>query len=125
MSENFFNPSGGGDPASFQNGLWFLGDLSIWLTLIVWIFLLVAVIRIAKRLWRAGQTLWLILFIVAVSAVMSYYVWLSINAHSSYAEGLKLKQELVYLQYAKRIVVLLSLLSAVWIAFDWFKRGRN
>jgi len=121
MDNDFFEPSGGGDP-TYQHIIWFLGHPSVWLTLLLWVLILIAVVKITKRLRRANKNLWVILFLATVGAAILCYAWLSINAFHSYTEGNG--HILQGLRYAKYIVILLSTLSGVWIITDWLKARR-
>ncbi len=123
MGDDFFEASGGGDSAAFQHIMWVLGRPDTWLTLLLWLALLIALIKIAKRLWRKRRKLWLVLFLIIVSAALTYYVWLSKNAYSFYVEGRG--HEIIALRYAKLAVLILSILSMGWIIVDWFKSRQS
>lgn len=118
MDNEFFEPSGGGD-ASIQHISWFLGHPSVWLTIFLWVLILIAAFKISKRLLRANKTLWLILFIATVGAALTCYAGLMIGAFHSYKEGLL--NELRGVRYANFAVILLSIMSGFWIIAGWIK----
>ena len=123
MGEDFFENSGGGDPVAIQHLIWVLGHPETWLTLFLWIALLTAIVKIAKRLWRHQNRLWFGLFFVIVSAALTYYIWLSQNAFDLYVQGRG--HEFIALRYAKRGVLILSILSLIWIIADWLKSKQS
>jgi len=87
------------------------------------VLILIAIVKITKRLRRANKKLWVTLFLATVGAAIIYYAWLSINAFPSYTEGIGHK--LHRLHYAKYIVILLSNLSGAWVITDWIKADAN
>jgi hypothetical protein len=103
--------------------IWVLGHPKTWLTLFLWITLLTAIVKIAKRLWTHGKWFWLMLFFVIVSAALTYYIWLSQNAFDLYVQGRG--HEFIALRYAKRGVLILSILSLIWIIADWLKSKQS
>lgn len=121
MDNEFFDPSSGGDP-THHHIIWFLGHPSVWLTFFFWFLILIAVVKMTKRLKRANKTKWMILFLVTVTAAVIGYIWLSVNAFQYYAEGMG--HELRMLRYAKLTVILLSIISGFWIVTDLIKARR-
>ena len=123
MGEDFFESSGGGDPAFFQHLFWVLGHPETWLTLFLWIALLTAIVKIAKRLWLHRKRFWFGIFIAIVGAALTYYIWLSQNAFDLYVQGRV--DEIITLRYAKLGILLLSVFSLIWIVVDWLKSRRS
>ncbi|RKQ69029.1 hypothetical protein DES40_1808 [Litorimonas taeanensis] len=103
-------------PLFFQHFLWIIGQPETWLTLLIWAVLIFGVAKGIRRLWKTGRKKWSVfLFIIAVT-LLSYYIWLSVNAVSFYAEGRV--SELKALRNGKRIVIGLLGLSLFWLIFD-------
>jgi len=88
MKDDFFKADGGGDPSSFNNGLWFFGHPFVWLVIFLWLIIFIAAVKLATRLWRQKKFIWFFAFVIIASSALAYYVYLSKNAHGLYAEGI-------------------------------------
>ena len=119
MDNDFFSASAGDDNASFQHLLWFFGHPEVWITIFLWIILLIAIIKVIKRLWRPRKIFQIAIFLIITGILLTYYIWLSKNAYTSYVEGRG--NELILLRNMKRLFLVLSTLSFVWIIRDWVK----
>ncbi len=123
MDNDFFNSSGGGDPALFQSVGWYFGHPEVWITIFLWAMILIAIIKITKLLWRPRKILQLAIFLIIAGAILGWYIWLLKNAYGAYAEGLG--NELLLLRNAKRGFLIVSTLSFVWIIRDWVNSRRS
>lgn len=123
MKDDFFKADGGGDPSSFNNGLWFFGHPFVWLVIFLWLIIFIAAVKLATRLWRQKKFIWFFAFVIIASSALAYYVYLSKNAHGLYAEGIN--EGSPSLSRAKILVLILSFLSVFWIILDWVKKRRT
>ena len=119
MSSDFFDSERGGDPALFQNLIWYFGHPSIWFAVFLWICVLVAILKVGKKLSKARKWVWLAMFNAIVGAALIYYAWLLNTAHQFYVEGRG--AELENLNRAKLVFLIMSMSSLVWIIVDWIK----
>lgn len=107
----------------FQNLSWLLSHPGFWFTLLMWVVLMIAVVRISQKLWRKRAIVGFILFLAVVAAAITYYSWLSVNAYSFFIEGSV--HRLTHLNFAKRAVVFFAALSSIWLVIDWVSAPRS
>ena len=122
ISNDLFNSSGNGDPAAFQHLMWLLGHPSTWVTILIWLLILIGFFKLARRLWRARKWVWLAVFMIAAALALCVYIDLSAQAFDMYREG---RSDLVQkLRVAKRVIILLGIGSGIWVISDFLKSRR-
>ena len=122
MNSDFFNLSAGGEPAALQHLIWLLGHPSTWVTILIWLLILIGFFKLARRLWRSRKWVWLGVFTIAAALALYVYIDLSIQAFDMYREG---RGDLVRkLRLAKRVIIIPGLGSGVWIIADILKSRR-
>ncbi len=123
MGNEFLNSSNGAEPAIFQHALWFLGHPEVWISFFLWATILIAIIKMTKRLWHLRKITHLISFLLITIVLLVFYIWLSKNAVPLYTEGRG--NEVLLLSYAKRFLIAVSLLASIWIIRDLIKSKRS
>ncbi|MEP3225188.1 MAG: hypothetical protein ABJO01_04385 [Parasphingorhabdus sp.] len=116
----FFAVETGADPLFLQHLLWFFGHPEIWISLILVAILALAAIRMAQKLWQSGRKIGFAIFAALVLALTASYIGLALHAQALYVSGDL--DGLIWWTYAQYLFFILSLLSALWIFFDWFKQ---
>lgn len=109
----FFDASLGDDLSSMQHLYWLLGHPRSWLMIIVWMFILIAAIMIARLLFKKRRIYSMFLFLVAVTSLAYIYWRLFSEGMVLYASGQG--HEAYQIRIANWIVLFLGFASAVWM----------
>ena len=117
---DFFKSEQGGDPVYLQHLYWLMGQPTVWLTLFVWLLILVAIMKLSIILLRAKQILILFLFLCLITALISGYTWLFQQSVDLYTSGAGHLAQ--YMKTANWAVLALGFASGCWIIFDWVRR---
>lgn len=112
----FFDAAQGGDPNAFEHFYWLMGHPETWLMLLVWAFILFAVIRVALKLFRARRIYVMFFFLAVVFGLAYFYVQLFKGGIDLFAAGEG--RQAYQIRIANWIVLFMGFASAVWLIFE-------